>query len=190
MLELNESYNGKHQTHEDWLWELNQAWVLAKKHLENTYTKRSSVSYLKHVEDGLKILDLIGACRTAKRAFCLHPLLQTDTELFNNLDEVCTYCGDTRAVALAMEYRWIANTNLRHSVKDRGWTIPHLNLLPCVKNMLIADKIQNLMDFRTYQKLPSRDTNEIETYFSVWLSVLGVSSIEYNEIVRIIEEKP
>jgi len=67
-------------------------------------------------------------------------LTQSDEEFNVNLDLLGRCNG--AAVALAIEYRWVANQNARGVV-----CAPHgrirLSCLPLVNTMLVADKVQN-----------------------------------------------
>src|SRR6185295_15909991 len=78
-------------------------------------TKRSGVLYIQHINEGLLVLDLIDATQHARQAYCLHPIVQGDTELltaFQPSSLLYHYLIDLYALALAMEYRWVANSYL------------------------------------------------------------------------------
>ena len=107
--------------------------------------KRSGTPLINHIDEGLMILDYIGANREVMDAYCIHPLLQSDEAFVSNI-----YHGfqgvDTESIILACEYRRVANSFLSHmDIKDFvGLTCPE------IKQMLIADKIQNYKDFMIY----------------------------------------
>ena len=42
--------------------------------------KRSGVPYINHIDEGLIVLDAINASVHAKRAYCLHPIFQSDAD--------------------------------------------------------------------------------------------------------------
>src|SRR4051794_1444989 len=74
--------------------------------------ERSDVLYIRHINEGLLVLDAIDAALTARQAYCLHPLVQGDTELsaaFQPGSVLYRYPIDLFALALAMEYRSVAN---------------------------------------------------------------------------------
>jgi hypothetical protein len=101
----------------------------------------------------------------------LHPLLQLDPDLEKNFDVIVAQC-DKRAVALAMEYRNIANAYLSRREID---TLEEVALSPLegVNRMLVADKIQNYKDFMAhhYETHPRR--RELNEYFHNWFERLG-----------------
>jgi hypothetical protein len=50
--------------------------------------ERSQVFMMRHIDEGLTILNRINASSVAKRAFCLHPLVQNDVELASNIQRL------------------------------------------------------------------------------------------------------
>jgi len=135
--------------------------------------ERSGVYYMNHIDEGLYILRQLGASERAMRAYCLHPLMQGDTDL------VQTFSGDLSGIdaeilVLAMEYRNIANAYLSrreiHSLNDIA-----LSPLEDVNMMLRADKIQNYKDFLRYHADSHPRRVQLEEYFLNWLSKLGLS---------------
>lgn len=134
----------------------------------------SRVPLINHVNEGLVILDKLNASLEAKRAFCLHPVLQADKDLIANaklvkvLSTISPY-----AVLLAMEYRSVANAWL--SDKATLTEGPKLSPLAEVNQMLIADKVQNFKDFITYHLDTHPRSAELTIYFERWLEALNVS---------------
>ena len=47
-------------------------------------TNRSGVKFINHIDEGLYILEKIGSSEIAKRAYCLHPIIQDDKSLDEN----------------------------------------------------------------------------------------------------------
>lgn len=75
--------------------------------------KRSGIFYIQHINEGLLVLDAISATLPARQAYCLHPIVQGDTELrtaFQSTSVLYQYPIDLCAVALAIDYRWVANS--------------------------------------------------------------------------------
>src|SRR5947207_8364991 len=74
--------------------------------------ERSGVPLIRHIDHGLAILNAIGASQRARRAFCLHPLVQADADLAAAYPRLATLTDDPRVIVLALEYRSIANATL------------------------------------------------------------------------------
>lgn len=160
--------------------------------------ERSGVPLINHIREGLVVLDYIGATDAAKRAFCLHPMFQADKDLKENADSL-GLPNDPYVIALVMEYRNQANAWLSDKVftdkDDRtGKEVvmhafaPTPGPLADVRDMLIADKVQNFKDFETYHKGTHERSAELQHYFETWLEVLDVSRSEY-EFMRLAIDK-
>ncbi len=139
------------------------------------YAKRSGVHYMNHIDEGLMVLKDIGASEDAMKAFCLHPLVQMDDALLETFDTLSSNSLIQRPLALAMEYRSVANKWLSNKVQG-GWftTSPTLSPLKEVNDMLIADKLQNYKDFLLYHKKTHKRSEDLEIYFHSWLNALGM----------------
>lgn len=144
---------------------------------------RSKVLLIDHIHQGLQIMDLFGASVSAKQAFCLHPLVQKFTDLEANLGKICREeMLNPRALILAMEYRNRANAYLCTPVND-AYSVYALKekigeLLPEVRHMLIADKIQNNKDFMLHHYGTHERSEQLKEYFEDWFYILGVSPAE------------
>lgn len=141
---------------------------------------RSGVLLIDHINQGLDIMDLFGASVSAKQAFCLHPLVQKFTDLEANLSKICREeLLNPRSLILAIEYRNRANAYLCTLVND-AYSVLALkemvgDLLPEVRWMLIADKIQNNKDFMLHHYGVHERSAQLATYFANWFGILGVS---------------
>jgi hypothetical protein len=155
-------------------------WALSKSKLESQFTKRSQVSYFRHVEQGVRILDCIDADLVVMKAFCLHPLLQADKDLIENGGDLAG-C-DPHAVLLAMEYRAVANAGIRSTGKME------LSILPEVNQMLVADKVQNYSDFLLFHAKDSPEYASLETYFSKWLNLLNITPEKFDSLSKICKQ--
>ena len=148
--------------------------------------RRSQVPLINHINEGLIILDSISATEGAKRAFCIHPLLQHDDDLRTNYMMVEHVTG-AHVMMLAMEYRSVANEFL--SDKMDLVTVPDIRLSPLkeVNDMLVADKVQNYKDFVThhYDKHPRSD--KLNEYFHRWLDKLEVGYDMYGRLCQRID---
>lgn len=152
---------------------------LISAHYGDDITKRSKVRLMNHIDEGLIILDEISATNMTKRAYCIHPLIQNDSDLYNNFSMV----GNTLenyVVMLAMEYRNIANAWLSDKALDIN--PPKLSPLKEVNNMLIADKVQNRKDFELYHKGKHERSDELTIYFTRWLQALNISKDMYDKL--------
>ncbi len=139
--------------------------------------KRSGVLYIQHIDEGLVILEAIGASYEAKAAYCLHPIFQSDEALVdfmngggNGEEVVHCYAAHLRPIVLAMEYRRMANSYLSHCKYSDLRRSP----LSDVHAMLVADKVQNFKDFLQHHVTTHPRREELVTYFYHWLSILDI----------------
>ena len=143
---------------------------LIKSHYRNNKTLRSGVKLMNHIDEGLDIMIKRKASLQAMKAYCLHPLLQSDEDFnknyyFKSIHDCCTI-----AVILAVEYRRVANSYLSTmSVKDFvGFTNKD------IFEMLVADKIQNEKDFSKYHEGTHKRSNELREYFINWFNLISI----------------
>lgn len=141
--------------------------------------KRSGVQLMNHIDEGLYILEKIGASEEAKKAYCLHPIVQDDESLKENLHLLkdIDYC----VIINSIEYRSVANAYLSYRAVNLLYDEVRLSPLKDVNDMLIADKIQNRKDFELYHLGTHDRSKQLDKYFKNWLEVLEVSEDFYNE---------
>lgn len=156
-------------------------WITAKKYLSGVKSKRTKADYFEHVQEGVKILQILEQPLVVQAAFAIHPLYQNDKALTNYFPLLSTF--DPTAVALTMEYRSIANQGIRSEVKKNNWTIK-LSCLFSVNQMLVSDKIQNRKLFLSKYPKNASDYMEIDKYFNTWLNALDISAKQYEDIVN------
>lgn len=143
----------------------------------NKKTKRSGADLMNHIDEGLYILEKIGASNVAKKAYCLHPIVQGDNEL---LEHYYNFHYHPTVVIAAIEYRSVANDYLsRREIKTLGDI--RLSPLKDVNDMLIADKMQNRKDFDLYHNGTHDRTSELNQYFDNWFKRLNITEEFYNE---------
>lgn len=149
-------------------------YMVIKKFYEGQHAQRSGLPYIKHIDDGLKVLDALGAEDRTKAAFCIHPIIQANESLVEALETEAHLTEDPYVAVLATEYRRVANSYLARNYTGEGDrdTIK-LSPLKQVNDMLIADKIQNRFDMVHYSPLQGTDRGEeLLGYFDNWLAVL------------------
>lgn len=150
---------------------------MVQQYYGETCTDRTGIHMMNHIDEGIFILDQIGASELAIRAYIIHPLLQSDGDM------LAFFGGDgpevipPRVLLLATEYRNIANAHL--SYHKSGSDSFLLSPLKDVNDMLIADKIQNRKDFELYHSDTHPRAARLEQYFTEWLEKLGVSEERY-----------
>jgi len=139
-----------------------------------TRAHRSALPYMNHVDEGLAVLRDLGATDRARRAWCLHPLVQSDDDLARSYPLLDTLTDDPKVLALALEYRNIANAYLSPRIVHDPAEIA-LGPLAEVHTMLVADKVQNAKDFILYHRGTHPRSAALETYFKLWHTRLGVT---------------
>jgi len=163
-------------------------YLAIERHCGDTRAKRSGVHHMNHVDEGLRVLHRwLGASEAAMRAWCLHPLVQGDEDLRRSyaaglLDEF-----EPKVVALALEYRNIANGFLSPMESHPGYDDPARiarSPLAEVDAMLVADKLQNAKDFRLHHRATHPRAAWLERYFERWLAALGVDVAEVDRLAR------
>lgn len=178
---------------------MGKAYELIVEHYAMQCAKRSRVPLINHINEGLIVLDAICATNRAKDAFCIHPMLQHDSDLNANWKEVASEC-DSETILMAMEYRSVANEFLsdklnnehiknlmyNNQVEEVAKQV-RLSPLKEVNQMLIADKVQNYKDFVTYHQKTHARSSELDDYFNIWLEALGVTDKQYVEFCKLID---
>lgn len=166
---------------------------LVKAFYGNRKALRSGVPKINHIEEGVRILQHLGAHQDVQDAFCLHPMFQHHDDLTVNWYMLAAF--SPMVVAYVMEYRNIANAALSDNVSTPGympaWTGKKLTLspLPQVNMMLIADKVQNRADFDIYHKGKHVRSKELDFYFQTWHNALGVTEERYKELTKVAKEE-
>lgn len=168
----------------DKTWVSFREYDLIRQYYGNKKAQRSGVYLINHINEGLVILDAIQVSDVAKKAYCLHPMLQNDADLLQHytLDWAKVH---PQALLAVMEYRSIANDYL--SGRQIG-AITEIRLSPLqdVNDMLIADKVQNHKDFVLYHKQTHPHSAQLEKYFHNWLTRLEVSPAQYQALVTLL----
>lgn len=150
---------------------------------------RSGVRLIEHVHEGLAVLRALGAGEVVLRAFCLHPLVQADEALRVTMSGARLASADPEAVALALEYRSVANGFLSPMETHPGYDNPQAirrSPLAEVDAMLIADKIQNAKDFGLYHRRSHPRAAWLARYFDSWLAALEVAPAQARELTSLV----
>jgi len=167
---------------------MNAAFKAAADFYGDRRARRSQVLLLDHIVEGLTVLDTIKATQAAKDAFCLHPLFQGDADLVANMGRLAEF--SPTVAALVMEYRSQANSALSDRVVlQRGQPVwigapATPGPLPEVRDMLIADKVQNYADFLIYHADTHPRSAELDFYFKHWLTQLHIGRNKYANLVE------
>ena len=154
--------------------------------------ERSGVPYINHIHEGLVVMRTLGSSENAMAAYALHPVVQSDTALeqcfsnddFQHHEALLVGVGDNlHVLMLMMEYRRSANSYLsRNQPSDL-----RMSPLAEVKDMLIADKVQNYKDFLKYHAGVHPRSADLGIYFNHWLGVLGIPYYRFTELCNIID---
>lgn len=147
--------------------------------------QRSQVRLIDHIDQGIRVLEALGASEAAIKAFCLHPMFQSDADLPKAGALYARGAKDAYPVALAMEYRRVANAYLSARELPEGGV--ELSPLKEVNDMLIADKAQNRKDFERYHLATHPRSERLGRYFNEWLEALGVSEALYQRLTQAME---
>ena len=162
------------------------AYKLVQKFYGDQRAERSKVPYIYHIDEGLAILNSLGSNHNTKEAFALHPILQVDEDFIENKTMDFSPVP-AESLILAMEYRRVANSYLStsHPSQFVGFSCPE------IREMLIADKVQNYKDFIRYHASPSKNgaglhpkSKELFEYFDYWFKLLD---IDYSKLVKFID---
>jgi len=146
---------------------MTKAYELIKNYYGDKVTNRSGVKLINHIDEGLDILDAMGASQETKDAYCLHPLLQSDEEFNKNIN--LDYSGvSTKSLLLAVEYRRVANSYLSTMKIENFVGFTNHEIL----EMLYADKVQNEKDFKLYYEGIHPRSEELREYFNSWIYIL------------------
>ena len=153
---------------------LANCYKIIKESYGTTRTARSGVPLINHIDEGLEILEALGACSYTKAAYCLHPLLQNDEDLGKSLISEWINDVPAKVLILAMEYRKTANAYLCRENTD-SYTPSDVPEIPVreVGHMLVADKIQNQKDFHLYHFGTHDRSDQLTNYFKNWVSALA-----------------
>lgn len=146
-------------------------WLIGK-HYEGKTAERSGLPYIKHINDGIKILESIGSSDETKRAFALHPITQDDKQFREFMDTTVRNLKlDPYIVALAVEYRSVSNSYLSKHYQGPFDRIPLSPILE-VNEMLFVDKAQNYRDFVVHHAETHPQAADLEGYFMNWMTAL------------------
>lgn len=165
--------------------DLDYSYAIIKKYYGNKKAKRSGVPYINHIDEGLIVLEALGAHRDTKAAYCVHPIFQDDDTLKVNIEKYA-YQINYKTLCLAMEYRNVANRGLNCYQVDNPTKI-YLGPLNEVYQMLIADKVSNRKDFIKYHFETHPKSIELDIYFKNWLRALGVLEAKYEYYCGLID---
>lgn len=143
--------------------------------------RRSGVRYMNHIDEGLVILATLDASLDALWDQDMRRALGPESMLH-------AYGVELAPLALAVEYRVVANAYLSNRAVPSELEDILLSRLPEVNQMLIADKVQNRKDFEIHHKGKHESSRELDSYFRTWLKRLGVSEQRYRELASLADK--
>lgn len=162
------------------------------KHYHKRTAARSGVPLMNHIHEGLAVIQALSTVMeydmfNAQRAYCIHPLVQSNEMFLENADWLVNSGIPSSSVLYAIEYRNRANEWLSDKVDKNGKTgEPTGGPLNEVWAMLCADKVQNYKDFQQYHSDHPRH-EELTRYFKEWLYVLGIRDEIYQSLLPVME---
>lgn len=156
------------------------AYLAIEREYDLRTAERSGVPLIRHIDEGLAVLQRIGASEAAMRAYCVHPLVQEDAAYAANAERAATLTSP-HVFALALEYRRTANATLSRRRISSSADIP-LSPFSEVNQMLVADKVQNRKDFLLHHRGRHPRSDELDRYFRLWLERLGVSDSQFAQL--------
>lgn len=141
----------------------------------NRTAERSGLPLTNHIVEGLKILNLLlppdDDTTVAHCAWCIHPIIQGDAEFHKEMRSRRLANADPWAIMLATEYRNFANSYLStHRKPQMKYLQRRIRATRFMRELLIADKIQNKKDFYAQPKGTYENQYTLIYYFEVWLS--------------------
>ena len=152
-----------------------EALMMIKEFYGSLRAKRSQVPLMNHITEGVEILRNEGTTMHVQAAFCIHPLIQADDDLPENISW-CVEKLHPNVVYLALQYREYANSYLCKPETDYySLEAVHNLLKDCPRDVLImlyADKVQNQKDFLLYHLDTHERANQLKSYFEKWIAVL------------------
>ena len=150
------------------------------RHYGNEKAKRSQVPLMNHINEGLTILEYMGASESVLKAFCIHPLFQNNEVFLENYGRIFDY--DPRVMVNVLEYRNKAKSYLcvSETYSNTESIIAHSvgTMLINTRAMLIADKIQNKKDFMVHHYGTHPRSEQLLNYFNNWLKYLEIDKFE------------
>jgi len=164
--------------------EHSNAYRLIQKYYGDERTQRTGIPLIYHIDEGGEILNSLGSTDIVKDAYYLHPLFQSDADF--NSNKVMDLEGiDLESIILAIEYRRVANSYLSNMKMSEfvGFSCEE------VKQMLIADKIQNYKDFMNHHYGIHKRSDELYKYFHNWFNLLEINYSDWEFLSTFKENK-
>lgn len=143
----------------------------------NRTTKRHKIPLMCHINQGLQIMKAFAACELSQRAFCIHPMVQDESVKGLFKDYLIRDAGGA-VYEIAENYSRVANAYLARTEHENG--VPDSAALQImlqdkrIKDMLIADKIQNYSSFLQHHLSTHEHAGLLVRYFEWWLEQLGI----------------
>ncbi len=161
------------------------AYKAISEYYSDARAERSLMPYMKHIDEGLAVMSKMCSSYNAKSAYCIHPMVQADLDLMNTYKDSWfnDFKVEPEVVILAFKYREIANSFLSiyvHTISksEIDDIKDELNKWPEVREMLIADKVQNKFDFIVHHFERHPKSDDLLMYFNMWLN--DILEVDYH----------
>jgi hypothetical protein len=150
--------------------------------------RRTGVLFMHHIDEGLAVLQRMGAPEPEMRAYCIHPLFQAGADQELHADLLGMQISP-HVLELAIEFCRVANASLATRVIASSADIP-LSPVDGVNRMLIADKVQNRKDFLLHHRGSHPRSDALDRYFVLWLERLSVDQARFAELFEDLQVTP
>lgn len=175
-----------------------KGYQIIKEHFAGQIATRSALPYINHIHEGIYILNrCFGWDETTAEAFCVHPIFQDVSDDSHATQARCKSELNHRVTDLASQYAKAANA---YTSKHRLLEIAAIPLPSdsAVRQMLVADKVQNKKDFVAQVLNPSTANSNSQgnaqlnahlmSYFDRWLDRLGVTPTNFTELATELQD--
>ena len=152
------------------LWHKTAEYKLITDHYRGEYAERSGRHKMEHIKEGCRLLVGWNRPEVEHRAFCLHPLVETEGFSYERKQ---SYMLAAEMMDKAGKYLCQPDTDDITHLGSR-FTLSH-HLGPMTEScawVLLADKVQNRSDFMKYHAFTHARSDMLIRYFDLWIQTL------------------